>query len=268
MNNCWWCEQSVSDLRPLSLRLGPLHIWVRRSEAEWMIAVHRDAPSAGGLPTDSALQLETLSDPAPPEGMPSERMAMRETSSALWIAPALPDRAVIVRTREPLFVPPGEEARLFLGIPLWIRLLTGPRRTVLVDRPVTAQQETWFGPSTREGEIAYASRIPPRLRHEDPWFGALYATTILQVRNRARTPFEANRLKVPAPHLSLFEDGQQRLWTESLTLTHELEAMVSIEIADRAPSEAAPAHVQAEPRDRPDRLDLLQSIGGFLRNIS
>lgn len=265
MTDRWWGDQSVAALKPLLIRLGPLRIWARRSDAEWMIAVQRDE---GESSNDSSLHVETLTDPTPLEEVLSERFVLRETSSELSIAPATPDRAVVVRTKEPLFVPPGEEARLFLAVPLWIRVLTGPRRTVLVDRPVHLPRETWFGPSTREGEIAFASRVSPRLRHEDPWFGPFQATTALLVRNRARSAFEANRLKVPAPHLSLFEDLQGRLWTESLTLTHELEQMVSIEIAERAPAEAAPAKVQAEPRARLDRLDLLHSIGGFLRNIS
>jgi hypothetical protein len=76
--------------------------------------------------------------------------------------PMLADRPVVVRARQSVFIPPGEEAMLYLSTPVWVSIDLGEPARALREIPVLRLSDTWFGPSTREGELCYAARTHAR----------------------------------------------------------------------------------------------------------
>ena len=86
-----------------------------------------------------------------------------------------------------------------------------------MDRP----SDTWFGPSTLEGELCYESKTAVRFNLDNVPRRPHRAISVVRIRNRTDTQLSLERLKIPLPNLSLFgtEDGQ--LWTESITLERD-----------------------------------------------
>lgn len=258
----WWGTMSFPEDRTASLEIGPLNIWIARSRLEWSIA---RSHSSDDDDDDAPFVYHEVAPDEPPEGAERQRFPFRETSPQLHLKPALADLPIVVRPEVELFLPSGEEARLFLTTPLWVVLAVGPKQIPLADFPIIRPSETWFGPSTREGEVCYASRTRAKLVLSEVQSTQLRAITAVHVRNRAPGSFAINRIKVPAPQLSLHvADG--RLWTETLSIVRtDDDGTVTFEIASGAPPEVHKAERIGGPRKLADRRDLLQSMGAFLR---
>ena len=105
----------------------------------------------------------------------------------------------------------------FVSNPLWIRL-GNDRLGNLLDEPILRPSETWFGPSRILGELCYSAATVPRLHLENISVPAQRAVTPARVVNRAAEVLVLERIKVPLPHLELFEDPEGTLWTSSVEL--------------------------------------------------
>jgi hypothetical protein len=255
-----WRTLQVPDGGDARFQIGPLRIWLHRTRLEWVVA-HEYVP----LDEDAPDEGEPMPD-SPTESAECERHPFRETPLAVRIQPAMADLPVVVRPENELYLPAGEEVRLLVGTPLWLKITAGLEEVTLLDMPIRRPSETWFGPSTRTGEVCYASRSRAKMRVGDLRQAPLRAITAVHVRNRAASAFAINRVYVPAPRLSLHESTDGRLWTETLSIERTAEAkMVGFEVGSSPPPDALPAERLVGPRMPAERVHVLHSIGAFLR---
>ncbi|MCA9728861.1 MAG: hypothetical protein KC729_14315, partial [Candidatus Eisenbacteria bacterium] len=257
----WWRTLSVAEDRTVSFRIGPLHGWVTRSRLEWTLA-----HCYGDDEDESVFAFADPASDEPPEHVERERFPFRQTDPAIHFRPSLADLPVVIRPDDELFLPSGEEVRLFVTTPLWLVLSAGTLKRKMIDLPIRRPSETWFGPSTREGEVCYAARSRAKLLVTELNPAGVRAITAVHVRNRAPSPFALNRIKVPAPFLTLHESDDGRLWTETLSIERTEDAKtVAFEIGTGPPPEVFQARPLEPPRAVAERAHLLQSIGSFLR---
>lgn len=194
------------------------------------------------------------------------RHVFRETEGEACVCPALADRPVVVRPMTELAVPPGEEAVIYVSTPLWVRVeLLGPK-VVLLDVPVSRPSDTWFGSSTRHGEICYSSVTRARLQVSGEPPRNDRALTEVRVLNRAPATLPMSRLSLPVPYLSLFPDDEGNLWTESVTLEHaDVTDFATLQIGE------GPAGVRREPLTDPRRAGgrgaLVRAFSALLRSF-
>lgn len=182
----WWGERTLAEGERLHGRLGTLELWLERGPREWL-ATTRHGDDEARTP-----RLEQPWEGTVPEHdeqtIFAERFAFRRTGDRLQLLPAMPPRPVVVHTATPLVIPGGEEATVYISLPLWLRASAGGE--LLLDVPVVRQSDTWFGAITGPGELCYASRSRGRLRLEDlpatPCGRAPRSTCA--TRRRARSP--------------------------------------------------------------------------------
>lgn len=174
------------------------------------------------------------------------RYLLENGDQAFSVHPLLPDRPVVSRPAMPIELLPRQRATLLIGSPLWLEVRLG--EDILVQLPIERLSDTWFGPNTRSGELAYANQTKARLQLEqlsDNPFKAYSAVTIV---NLGGDPLKLERINLPMPNLTLFCDGQ-RFWTSALTITRERDlATASLEIGERPPCDGESAWLVAEPR--------------------
>jgi len=214
-----WLEPfALAEGEAASFRIGTFALQVERRAREWRV----QSASSGDL---AALDVDVrCPDPAPgPLGFSGDphraRFAHDGKADALRLRPRLADRAVIVRPAEPLFLLPGAEADVFVSTILWIALEQVATGVTLVDRPALRPSDTWFGPSTREGELAYASRTSARLDVDELPARPHRATTCIHLVNTGRTPQSLARVMLPAPSLELWRlPTSGMLWTQTVEL--------------------------------------------------
>lgn len=263
----WWGTFSLEESTGGKWAIGPSTLWIYRSAGDWRI-IHR--PSTDPVTADPMAQRSAVTVPVPPDEMESilaseektlqtSRYSVRDTSESITLRPALADRPVISRPEHPLFVPPGEAVTLYLSTPLWIRVVLAESDRQLQEMPSHRMSDTWFGPSTREGELCYATRTAGRLHLEHLPVRMHRALTPLRIQNTAQDVLALERVQLPARHLALYETPDDVLWTQRVTMTRtESVAGADVQIKDGPPADADQATLLQDPCE-PSKKGLLTS---------
>jgi hypothetical protein len=241
----WW---GSFELRPdvtRQWRIGPMRLLVRSLDNEWQVAFEREE-----IGEDNGIRWDVSDTDDLPDSLKEfARYIFLEPSTRLTITPLLADRHVICRPSTPFNLTAGEEVTLYVSSPVWLSLAVGDAQKKLGEIAIQRASDTWFGPSTREGELCYASTTHARLALEELPQRPHRAITPVLIRNRADSTLSVERLNVPAPLLSLYgsEDGQ--LWTPGVTLMRERDGdMAELQIMTLPPKEAAGATLLSKPR--------------------
>lgn len=260
MSTAWWGNFDFEEGQTRCWCLGPFTMWITRLAGEFRTAT---AFEPTGDPF--ALRAGTVWDAAVPENAELVRYGVRDSTRRLNIEPTTADRAAIVKSESAYVVPPGGTVAAFVGSPVWLRIqLTGPERT-LHDVPTQRPSDTWFGPSTLEGELCYAIRTSVRYSLENLAVRPYRAVSVVRVLNHADTPLPLARLRLPLPLLSLFADERGRLWTEAVTLDRTQENdLAEIKLGKSAPREAGKCVRLCGPREEMERRPLIRSFTGLL----
>jgi hypothetical protein len=210
----WWGIQTLGAGQRARLNLGPLRLYVENLDGEWRLFAQRE-----GQPQDLTCALDFPWDGELPDAGEWHRFAVAEGGEAITLLPRLADRPVVGRPENPFFILPGEQTRIFVTTPLWVAVsLPGEAERSLLDLPVARPKDTFFGPNTTAGQICYASRTFCRLRFGDVPPYPHRAITAVQIKNEADDPLPVERLRIPVQHLALYQDDQNRLWTEEIAL--------------------------------------------------
>jgi hypothetical protein len=246
----WWGEFACAEGKALRWRIGPLIIHVHRLTQEWRIGYERsDVADDGPVGVECAVPADPVS-----ESDEHHRFVFRRTTETLRLLPGLADRSVVARPVAPFYVPPGEEAVLFVSSPLWVQIAANYSRQQLESVPIVRPSDTWFGPSTREGELCYASTTHCRVNLDELPIRAHRAVTPVQIVNRATGSLLIDRINLPVIYLSLYSAPSGQLWTDTVTITREaLDDNASLRLHKRAPPQAGDAVLLCEPRLHADK---------------
>jgi len=255
----WWGEFRFSPGETMTWTIGPLRLAVRRARQEWQLSY--DWLEATN--SEMTCRVTTTAD-APPVYEHQERYVFRETSDLLHIRPALADRPVISRPVTPFHLPAGEEATLFVSSPVWLHLAVANPLRDLTDVPIQRPSDTWFGPSTREGQLCYDSRTSGRLHLEEVPHRPHRAVTRVVIRNEGSDALRLERLSLPAPYLAVFEADDGLLWTTPVTLVRDQTGeMGTVKIHDSPPEEARHAKRLSPPREKPTHASLVRALSAL-----
>jgi len=257
----WWAAQSLAENSIGHWQIGPLALWIQRFAQEWRLAVDH-----GGDPLDSVMVREMPSARPFPEDHPeARRFGFRKTSDKLKLMPVLADRPVVINPAIPFALPPGEELTLYLSTAVWLQVLVGEPAVTLLEVPTHRPSDTWFGPSTREGEMCYAVKTSARQQLENLPLRPHRVISALRIRNRARTNLAVERIKLPVPHMSIFEAAAGQLWTESVTLEREEDGeMARLQLGKKPPAAIEKTRLLSGPRVKPDKALLIRAFGGLI----
>ncbi len=246
----WWGQYKLAESEAACWRIGPSTIWIKHLKQEWRV-VHNQVDD----PLDNVLQVDLPALVLEPEQVESvNRFSFSRSTNSLAVMPVLADRAVVVRPAEPFFVLSGEEVTLYVSTPLWIRVQVGNPLKQLCELSSYRPSDTWFGPSTLEGELCYASRTAGRLELQELPFRPHRVITPIKISNRAKDHLLLERVKLPVQYLSLYGTANNFLWTQAVTLDREEGGdLAALRLGKGAPTEAGKVERIAEPRQQAER---------------
>lgn len=257
-----WRDRALGEGGRLGWRIGPLRLWIERRQGDWRLSrLEGEDPAETGV--------EDLAGDAPADepGLEARRWVGGRRDDGLRLRPRLPDRAVVYRPQQPVYLLAGEEAQAFVSVPLWLDVELRPSGRRIDAGPFHRPSDTWFGADTLSGELCYASRTTLRLRREELPEYPHRAVCALTVVNHGADALAFHRLRLPVDLLGLHErDG--RLQTEDLLLVREAareltEIRTLTTVAGRPAGSGEPL---ALPRRRPEAggaFKELQSIFGL-----
>ena len=206
-------------------------LWAVRQEPEWRFGTlsGRSSQSTAYLP------------PVPFDGeIPEAATVARHVLAGgeVSLLPATADRPVVARPEHTLRIPPNSTAQLYIGSPLWLQVRAGDYTAL--DQPVLRPSDTWFGPSTTEGELCYASRTAARTQRLSGPTTHARLFTELTVRNRGKKPLQVDRVSLPMQSLAIYAGTDGRLWTASVAVTWQDDnTLVAVALDTAAPQGAA-----------------------------
>jgi len=257
----WWGEFELETGHSLHFRIGPLTMWVQRLEGEWRV-VHWS--EADPMAEHQELQ-RTAAVLEPPSNGQIVRFTTERPDHRVTLQPVLADRPVVTRPETPIFVLAGDSVGLYVGTPMWVRLLVGDGATLLTELPTLRPSDTWFGPSTREGELAYAARTNARRVMETMRPKPSRAVTRVVVHNHGPDNFRIERINLPVPRLSLYRSEAGLLWTSTVTLERTgAQGQVRLDTSGPPPASAGPVTRLSEPRTPLERNVLVRALSALL----
>jgi hypothetical protein len=249
----WWGTVNLDEEQAGRWTIGPTTLWLFRTAHEWRLLYRETGDPLEGMsdiraPLSEAAWNEAAAQADEDAAVARQRHTFRATAPSVTLSPIPADRPVVVRPEHPLSVPAGEEVRLYVSTPLWVRIETNGTR--LQDVPSHRPSDTWFGPSTREGELCYASRTAGRVNLAHLPLRMHRAVTPLRVRNRADDPLPLERVHVPTQYLALYRTDDLVLWTEALTIdrTRSDEEAADVRVGSGPPNDVSGATRVQDPR--------------------
>ena len=254
----WWGNFKLDHDQCRQWQIGPLSLLIRHLNGEWQVAYERLDNS-----DDQTASVEINNTSQSPETLENNsRYIFRKTKGLLTITPLLADRPVIARPHISFNLTAGEETVLYVSTPLWLELAIGSSpMKVLESIAIQRPSDTWFGPSTLEGELCYATKTHCRLNLADISHRPHRAITPVLVRNQADTTLAIERLNLPAPLLPVFSAANGQLWTPKITLTRERDGdMAELQIDKKPPKEAKQASLLSNPRSNSDSTILIRAF--------
>lgn len=207
----------------LSLRFGPLSLYLGHFYQEWRIS---------WITTNDYMDNSfAICNPLDGE-IPHKLQSMvrytysRPCNHFVKITPTLGDLSYVAKPTKPLIILPGEKVNLFMSIPLFVRIETEDPYHLLEDIPVLQSTKTWFGESTVKGEICYSTKIKAVLNQAEVINRPYRAISQLEVQNKSLEPLHVERLKVPAPFLSLFQGDDSLFYTSVMSFVCDENGMI------------------------------------------
>jgi len=244
----WW---GLYDAPLASTRLwsvGPLRCAIERQAQELRI-YSRDQIGADEDRV-AVSPLGTLAQRLPDaEEFALVRHILGPAESPLEIRPALADRAVVSKPLHRFMLHPRQRVTVYVSSPLWLQARQAGSETLLADLPLIRPSDTWFGSSTRHGELCYASRTNARLNLNEIPVSPIRAITPVALQNNTNQPLSIDKICLPVSYLSLFSHDDGRLWTEPVTIACEQQNEPSaLTIQRDAPGTTRNAPAIAAPR--------------------
>lgn len=235
----------VGDTRRYDM--GPLSLLISRRFEEWIIRyTSNNDPHCESFESYAVEPVEKL---GPNESV--ERVAAHDTETLrqLQLRPLLADRYVSARPETPVTIAAGSWATMYLTTPLWLQLLRLPDKQAMLEFASFRPVDTWLGPPTGEGPLAYASRVRGRLSLDKVNPSPMRAITKVTLRNSGSAAMHIARIVIPAPELQLYYSEDGRLWTDEITITKGRDGELSeVRIENHAPKEAGTVERITEAR--------------------
>lgn len=270
----WWGEFQLAEGSRGRWRIGPLDLCVERRREGFDLAWRqsgdrRSEERAVDCPADDSFTMPEPEDDDAAEAYMrrSVLLGAKEDQGGLVVTPLPADRPVVTRPSDGCVVLPERKVTLYVSTPLWLRMETAEGETIF-EEPTMRLSDTWFGPSTRVGELCYAirTRAFPDLK-ELPVL-AFRAITRLRIENTSHDELELARLSLPAPNLSLWCDLDQPergLWTSYVVLRRSSDGETAeVDVVRGAPPELSRPERVAWPRQRQSRNVVVRAMSAIL----
>jgi hypothetical protein len=260
-----WEPKSLGGEGWYEARIGPLELWVRRSQEDWYVAHEREPGRA--QPELPPAPLHPAQGTARVDRLTWNRWVAGKEAAQVRLVPCLPDRAVVIRPRYPLNVPRGKEVLFFVSLPVWTRVLVGQAGAeMLCELPTVVLNNTWFGdPIT--GELCYSLKTKVLRQIDMVEQQDHMAVCPVLIRNQASADLDFQRICIRVEYLSLYR-GETRLWTNQVEVQFHGEDLNSTIITGRgAPEYERTADRICLARD-PTERSLLKKSFFFLKALT
>lgn len=257
----WWLPLALAEDESLKYSIGTLTLYLQRKEQEWIIASERLTESED-LFAVSQRKITEL-----PAALRTHRYVFQKNPEQFRLKPVLLDRTVVIKTRQPVNIPPAEKMTFYISSPVAVQIELIGVSSMLQEIPTLRLSDTWVGSSTLNGELCYATKTLARHSLDDIPLRPHRAVTPVTIQNKSSVMLNIEKLNIPVPLLSVFGAENGTLWTESISLQHEGEhTLARLSIDKKLPQDLTVKNLLSSPRTSLERNGLIRAFNGIFHN--
>jgi len=252
----FWGEHALDVNQSGFWQIGALKLWAKREDQQWHVAYHMDGNAEAvsrGVPASS-------SEFSPPEDAETLRLVYGRSPEVIRLSAALADRPVVVRPETPLRLMPREQIRLYVCTPLWVRVEFPGSSCEVWNLPAVRLSDTWFGQSTRMGELCYEGRVVAELNPDQLKRSPFDAVTVVMVDNRDSKPLALDRISLPLPHLALLREPSGWFWTQAVHVKRAKDGGIDVRLNGKLADIGRRLEPIAEPRKKIERSSARRAL--------
>jgi hypothetical protein len=250
----WWQPQQLALEACCYYRLGPLTIYLQRQARQWLLAHEYSSDDKTQASKSAALNMIPLH-------LTSQRFVFSQSPAQYRLRPRLLDRPVVVKTLQPVNLPPNEHTTFYISSPIAVQLVLQPPEQVLQELMVQRLSDTWFGPSTQIGELCYADKTHARHSRQELPLRPHRAVTPVTIYNKSQQMLCIDKISIPVPFLALYSLPDGNLWTDPVTLKHEgLQTLAQFETGKLSAADAPGAELIAPARIKAEKNSLFRAF--------
>ncbi|WP_293750534.1 hypothetical protein [uncultured Paraglaciecola sp.] len=257
----WWGDITLALDEIKVWGMGERKIAIQRLHKEWVVwNKELESESTSQISVKSLKTTNSLID------VPYSRHLVNQTKDTINISPILADRPIVARPATSLNILPGEFVELYISSPLWFLMKVNIDASPIVDIPFLRPSDSWFGPSTMEGELCYAKYTDARVNLALIEKRGHRAITPVLVKNQHTETLVIERINLPAPFLSLYADEQNNFWTQEVEITYHSDSdKAGLRLKNTAPkSNSGNMYLVTNARQKSDSHHFVKSIKSLL----
>lgn len=254
LSRAMWGVVPIDSGSEVEHSLGALRLRLRRRADElWIHAAHDDEVEPSASSSARVAQEEEV-EPGSADAESWIRWAL-PAGREVELRASLPDRPVVVSPEQPFFLPPAGRARVFVRIPLFVRVQL-PRGDgggeTLEKFPTVVLSDTWWGTFT-EGEVAYWLGTHARREMGPSLHEPHLAICPFVLINDSEQALPVERFAVRVAYLTLFGHGPA-VWTDEVQVRYRgADEGSEIRYTGRIPADAGDVERMAASRESAPR---------------
>lgn len=254
-NTAWWGGFDITEKQSIAWTMGNRRLVIRRDSFEYYVwNALKEEISEQNISIDRNYSSDDLNSDD------LIRHLNKTTDERIIIEPKLADRSVVAKPSATLKVMSKGEAQIYVSTPLWFSAKTSSG-AVLIDTPWQRPSDSWFGPSTRIGELCYAKYTDARLNSENIEYHSYRAVSPIKIINRHPEALSIEKINVPVRLLQVYHDEDSRLWTQPLTITREAdEDNAEIQLDSEKPDNSPKLTLVSGARDISEKKTLIRNL--------
>lgn len=251
----WWEPVELATGQCWRYAVGPLAIYLQRHASEWWLASELVSEN------EELHRLDSGEISSMPEGLSYSRYVFKDTPSTFCLKPLLLDRPVVVRTSQAVNIPAGEEVTFYISSPVTVSVELVNSKLVLQEIPVMRLSDSWFGPSTRIGELCYAAKTQARNSRSEVPLRPHRAVTPVTIHNKSDKLLAIDKISLPVPFLAVYGLPDGTLWTDPVSLQHlPGDSLAKLKISDKPPAGVSTSNWLTPARDVPKKGGLVRAF--------
>ncbi|MCB0358057.1 MAG: DUF432 domain-containing protein, partial [Bdellovibrionales bacterium] len=225
-----WRSYDITPGEHISVSTGTLQLTASLSDGElWLAAEHLTRTRRKRNPARR------------PPDVHWERWALRHKTNGIKVAPALPDRSLVVKPDTPFRMLPGVHAKVYVLVPVWVNVFAAAKDNPLITTyPSVRLSDTWFG-NPMEGEQCYWLSSPAKRSVAVDELAEHLVICPVSLKNSSGEQLLVEKLCLRVRWLSLF-DSEGQLWANETRVSWRgTNDMSRVTVANGAPSDAPEA---------------------------
>jgi hypothetical protein len=210
----FWSARRIGENRVSLARIGPLRLWLSRTDEEWAFACEYGELS--DIQDIAQVPLDVI-----PEGLDWTRTAFTSAPREVRFQPAVPNRPLVVKPEHPVVIPIGQMGQFYFLMPVFIKIVVEEKGKEVELGTVPSRQlsDTWFGHPTA-GEFCYS--LPFAAERDISVLNPFphHVLCPIQIKNSSEESLVFEKLCFRPNYVALY-CGNRHLWSSKVGIKYE-----------------------------------------------